>query len=286
MLAKPEASEFLKSSAVPCARLVADVTETPESQARVKALKEQARAAGIEVEADAFERALLRSAAAEFEPRIASLPIYESVRKLLRDEYRFYTGPGRGTLLETGSYLFVTACKTISLRRFPAGPMDWEISGFPRSWFLKVGRSDLPRLAWFLTARVGGFRPAFFMHVARRPKNRGLLLEKEVLRGYYRMARSLELQPAMKAILASSWFHDPAAVSENPHLEWLNRLYRDEGGLIVTAGPAPADAGFMEHNADRKERFENGRLGYRMGVAIWPRRAAIDWACRHPELEG
>ena len=263
-----------------------EVTEVPESQAAVAAWKEKARAAGIDVQVDALERALLREAASDFEPRIGSLPIVESVKKLLGDEFRFYTKPSLNAPVEAGSYLFVTACKMISLRRFPAGPMDWEISGFPRSWLLKVGRSDLPRLAWFLAVRVGGFRPAFFMHVARRPKNRGLLLEKEVLRGYHRMARSLELQPSMKAILASAWFHDPAAVSENPHLEWLNRPYREEGGLIVTAGPAPADAGFMEHNADRKERFESGSLQYRMGVAIWPRDAAIDWARRHPELEG
>lgn len=285
MLAKPEVSEFLKSSAAPCARLVAEVTETPESQAAVKALREQARAAGIEVEADAFERALLRSAAAEFEPRIASLPIHESVRKLLRDEYRFYTGPGRGTLVETGSYLFVTACKTISLRRFPAGPMDWEVSGFPRSWLLTVRKPDLPRLAWYLAVRSGGFRPMFFMHIARRPKNRGLLIEKEVLKAYYRMARSLELQPSIRAILASAWFHDPEAVAENPHLAWLNRPYRAEGGIIVTAGPAPVDAGFLEHNIGRKEQFESGHLHYRIGIALWPRDAAIDWARRHPELE-
>jgi hypothetical protein len=128
MLAKPDVSEFLKSSAVPCARLVAEVTEASQSQAAVTALKDQARAAGIEVEADAFERALLRSAAADFEPRIASLPIHESVRKLLRDEYRFYTGPVRGTLLETGSYLFVTACKLFHCGGFR--PARW-IGRFP-----------------------------------------------------------------------------------------------------------------------------------------------------------
>jgi len=285
MLAKPEVSEFLKASAVDCARLVAEVTETSESQAAVTALKDQARGAGIEVEADAFERALLRSAAADFEPHIATLPIHESVRKLLRDEYRFYTGPARGTLLEAGSYLFVTACKTISLRRFPAGPMDWEVSGFPRAWLPKVPKPDLARLAWYLAVRAGGFRPMFFMHVARRPKNRGLLIEKEVLRAYYRMARSLELQPSVKAILASAWFHDPAAVAENPHLAWLNRPYREEGGIIVTAGPAPVDAGFLEHNIDRKQQFESGHLQYRIAIALWPRDAAIDWARRHPELE-
>jgi hypothetical protein len=286
MLTDSQVFEFLKRSAAPCAQLVAAVTEAPESQLAVATLKDQARRAGVEVEGDIFERALLRCAAADFEPRIASLPIHESVRNLLRGEYRFYTGPSQGTPLETGSYLFVTGCKTISLRRFPAGPMDWEISGFPRSWLLKVAFLDLPRLAWFLAAGMRGFRPAFFIHVARRPKNRWLLIEKEVLRGYHRMACSLQLQPSIKGILTGAWFHDPAALAENPHLAWLNRPYLEEGGMIVTAGPAAADAGFLEHNMARKQQFESGRLQYQIGVALWPRRAALDWARRHPELEG
>ena len=74
-------------------------------------------------------------------------------------------------------------------------------------------------------------------------------------------------------------------MAENPHLVGLNRPYREEGGIIVTVGPAPVDAGFLEHNIDRKQQFEGGRLRYRIGVALWPRGAAIDWARRHSELE-
>jgi hypothetical protein len=138
---------------------------------------------------------------------------------------------------------------------------------------------------WFLSMRMGGFQPMFFMHVARRPKNRGLVVEKEVLRSYYRMARSLELQESIKGIMAEGWFHDPAAVAANPHLAWLNRPYLEEGGLIVNMGPAQATAGFMEHNIQRKEEFESGKLRYRIGVALWPREAAIDWARRRSDLE-
>src|SRR5271167_3193225 len=64
MLAKREVFEFRERSAGPFARLMAEVTEHPESQV-----------AGIDVEGDTFERAILRSAAADFEPRIASLPM-------------------------------------------------------------------------------------------------------------------------------------------------------------------------------------------------------------------
>ena len=264
--------------------MVAAITETAETHAAAKVWKQDWRKAGG-AEGDAFERALLRCAAMETAPQFENLPLYDPVKSLLRGEFRYYTQPAAGTTLETGGPPFVTACKVISLRRFPAGPMDWEVSGFPRSWLLKTPKSDLPRLLWFLCSRVGGFAPLFFMHVARRPKNRGMLVEKEVLRSYYRMARSLERQPSIKGIMASAWFHDPAVVAENPHLAWLNRPYLEEGGLIVTTGPAGADAGFSEHNAERERRHASGQLQYQIGVAIWPREAALDWARRHPELD-
>jgi hypothetical protein len=285
MLSESEVFKVLGKSTAECVQLITGVTEDTESHAPVMALKEEARRAGIELEPSGFERALLRYAAIETSPRIAGLPVTESVKALMRSEFQYHTRTSGGDPLEIGSYLFVTGCKVISLRRFAAGPMDWEISGFPRSWLLKVGISDLARVLWFLSMRMGGFRPMFFMHVARRPKNRGLLLEKEVLRSYYRMARSLELQKSMRGIMASAWFHDPAAVADNPHLAWLNRPYLEEGGLIVNMGPAQATAGFMEHNTQRKEEFESGKLRYRIGVALWPREAAIDWARRRPDLE-
>lgn len=269
-----------------CAQLVQGVTEAPESQATVERLRNQISASGVATPPGEFERALLSCAAVETDPRIDSLPVYEPVKSLIRAEFQHYTNPPKldSEALKVGTYGFVVACKTISLSRFPSGPMDWEISGFPRSWLLKVGLRRLPRLLGCLIWRVGGFAPLFFIHVARRPKNRALIIEKEVLRCYYRIARSLELQPWIKGILAHSWFHDPAAVQRYPHLEWINRPYLESKGLIVTDGIAPPDSGFMEHNAARKEQFARGELRLRMGIAVWPRDAALEWAYKHPEM--
>jgi hypothetical protein len=281
---RAEAFTQLGISTADCARLVGAVTENPESQALIRALKEKLQAAGNGFAADAFERALLRAAATETAPRIANLPVPEPVKKLLREEFEFYCRPSRASPLEVGRSPFVIACKMISLRRFPAGPLDWEMGGFPRSWLLKVRKSDLARVVWFLTARVGGFRPMFFTHTARQPKNRSLIIQKEVFRAYFRIASALELQPEVKGILTASWFHDDAAVKDNPLLDALNQPYREEGGLIASMGPAPADSGFLEHNAARRKAFESGELQYKIAVAIWPRRAAIAWARKHREL--
>ena len=269
-----------------CARLVQGVTEAPESQIEIQRLSEQMSGSGVATPPGEFERTLLSCAAAETGSRIEKLPVYEPVKSLIRAEFQHYTDLRKleSERLKIGTYGFAVACKTISLSRFPSGPMDWEISGFPRSWLLKVGVRRLPRVLGCLAFRVGGFAPLFFIHVARRPKNRALVIEKEVLRCYYRIVRSLELQPWIKGILAHSWFHDPAAVHRYPHLEWINRPYLETKGLIVTDGMAPPDSGFMEHNSERKEQFARGELRLRMGIAVWPRDSALEWANKHPEM--
>ena len=98
------------------------------------------------------------------------------------------------------------------------------------------------------------------------------------------MARSLALQPGVRALLAHAWFHDPAAVRDQPHLEVLSRPYLEHGGLIVPLAPAPATSGVLEGNAQRRADYLAGKVEYRYGFAIWPRAAAIRWANAHPEL--
>jgi hypothetical protein len=272
-------------SASACVRLLAEVTDDAASAAPVEALKQRLCASGFRFEGDEWERALLRLAASVTEHRISDLPVHASVRVRLREEFRFYTQPSGKDSFAAGSYLFATGCKVVALRRFPAGPMDWEISGMPRSWLAKIPLRDLLRTGLFIARELGGFAPFFFMHVARRPKNRSLLIEKEVMRSYYRMAKSLELQPSIRGIMAGAWFLDPAAVAANPHLEILSRPWREGHGLITTVGPAGPDAGFLEHNAARKEQMQAGGLSYRIGLGLWPRRQVLAWAAARPELE-
>lgn len=281
-----ETLQRLGYSSAACARLVQGVTELPESQFAIRRLRDQVCSDGSALAADTFERALLACAARETYPCIERLPVYEPVKSLIQSEFAYYTNPPKRSSdsIAIGTNEFVVACKTISLSRFPSGPIDWEISGFPRSWLFKIKSRDLPRVLDFLLFRTRGFSPLFFIHVARRPKNRSLVIEKEVLRSYYRIARSLELQPKLKGILASAWFHDPAALARYPHLEWINRPYLEANGLIVTGGFAPPDSGFMERNEERKEQYMKGEIRFRMGIAIWPRAAAIQWANNHPEL--
>lgn len=259
--------------------LLSAVTDAPHSWAPVEELKSQCGTAG-----DSLERLLLWYAAREGLQRLNDVPVHPSVRSLLEKELRQVLAPK--TQVEASSYEFRTAAKFATLRRFPSGPMDWEVSRIPRSWLLRPGLADRIRLTWFLFSRSVGFGPCFYMHVAPNPRKRALVLEAEVSKSYYRMARSLELQPDVRAIIAAAWFHDQAAVKDHPHLEVLNRPYVRHGGAIFIIGPAGADSGVLERNSQRRADYEAGRLQYRVGFAIWPRKAAIAWARQHPEFDG
>lgn len=131
----------------------------------------------------------------------------------------------------------------------------------------------------YVTTQFGGFKPAFYVHLAPAPRNRALVIPKEVRKAYYRMAKSLELQPEMKGILCASWFHDQDVVREIPHLAPLNEPYLEHGGCIVTTrGPAAADSGFLQHNSERQKLYESGKFRPRLTLAMWPRKAALAWA--------
>jgi len=243
----------------------------------VLALKEDAGMEGDEV-----ERLLLWYAARQALPAVPSLPVDKSVCGLLdRDLRELHTIK---VSVVAGSYHFDRAAKMATLRRFPAGPLEWELSGIPRSYFLQAEFPANLRLLAFVSFRLRGRAPCFFMHVAPAPRNRALSVPKEVLRAYWRMARSLQLQPGVRALLAHAWFHDPAAVRHYPHLEVLNRPYVSHGGLITRLGSAPPSSGVLEGNAQRSEDYLAGRVKYKYGFAIWPRDAAIRWADANPEL--
>lgn len=243
----------------------------------IAALKQEAGLEGDEV-----ERLLVWYGAQQALPRIPTLPVDESVRQRLDQELRqLHTMKAS---MATGSYHFDRAAKMVTLRRFPAGPMEWELSGIPRSCFLQASFPANLRFLAFVIFRLRGLGPCFYMHVAPSPRNRALSVPREVSRAYYRMARSLELQPEVRGLLAYAWFHDPAAVRDYPHLEALNEPYVNHGGLIILLGPAPPSSGVLERNAQRGADYLAGKVQYRYGFAMWPRDAAIRWADCHPEF--
>jgi hypothetical protein len=281
-----EILQRLGTSAAHCVALVTSINE-PDSQAPVLALKQSVMDAGIDCEGDRFERVLLSHAMHDAEPKIDRVNVHHSVKPLIHREFqRFRDLQASGPPLLAGTDPFIAASKICTLRRFPSGPLDWVVSGMPRSWIAKIPPANLASAMRFVMFEFGGFKPAFYIHVAHPPRNRSLILKNEVRKSYYRMARSLALQPEIKGIMCASWFHDPGELKDTPTLAWINEPYLEWGGRIVTSlGPAPAESGFLKFNPGRRERFERGELKLMTTLAMWPRKAALAWADANPHLD-
>ena len=267
-----------------CATAVQRVTDANDSQAQIFDWK--TRFADFAA-ADALERFLLFHAIARNFPKVEPLPVAASVKALFNKEFLTYTKPPGATKppLLAGTDPFVTACKIATLRRFPAGPMDWVVSGVPRSWFLKMPPSSIPGVLNYLWREFGGLKPAFYVHIAPAPRNRSLVLKQEVRKAYYRMASSLELQPGMRGILCAGWFHDPTALRDWPHVEPLNEPYLHWGGRILApVGPVPLDSGVLDYSPERKKLYESGQLNLHLTMAMWSRNAAVAWAAANRDL--
>jgi hypothetical protein len=127
-----------------------------------------------------------------------------------------------------------------------------------------------------------GLGPVFFSHLNARRKNRSLL-EEEANVSYYQMARSLELQPAVKGFAASSWFRSPDTHRVSPRLAWLSRVFLENGGLVATAGAVAPDCGVLYRSLTRQRLYESGQFKPTRGLVIWPRNEMIAWANAHPE---
>lgn len=275
------------ASAGDCAALVRSVTDQPASQAPILELRKSITGAGVDCEGDAFERVLLTHAMQESESRIDQVPVHRSVKPLIRREFqRFRDLESSGPRLLLGTDPFIAAAKICTLRRFPSGPMDWVVSGMPRSWFPRIPARNLMSALRYIFLEFGGIKPVFYMHVAHPPRNRSLILRNEVRKSYYRMACSLALQPEVKGIMCATWLHDPIALQDAPHLASINEPYLECGGRIVTTlGPAPVESGFLKFSPERRIKFERGELKLMTTLAMWPRQAALVWAAKHPELD-
>jgi hypothetical protein len=274
-----EASEALKRIGVDAGGEAWRLLQAVQTTAGIEPVTSMKKAAGID--GDAVERLLVWHAARQAAERLSLLPVESNVRAQLDQDLPQLHATNAA--VDAGSYPFVRAAKIATLRRFSAGPMEWEVDGIPRSSVLKARFPDNLRLLSFVTLRLGGWAPCFYMHVAPKPRNRGLSAPKLVMRAYYRMARSLQLQPTVRGLMAHAWFHDPVAVRDYPQLRSLNEPYTDHGGLIVTLDPAPQSSGVLEGDPQRAASYASGRAIYRNGLAIWPRAAAIRWADAHPE---
>ena len=266
-----------------CVREVHTIAEPLPTQTELRRIHAAVVARDPALPPGAFERFVLAQTFARSLDDLDRAPLADEVKRLWRGAAARCTDPR--ARLAAFEPRFISLCKMASLRRFPAGQLDWEPSGLPRSWLPRVRPvASLARLAFIVAARWRGFGPAYFIHTtATKPVP--ALLEREALRAYALMAASMERQPEIKGLLASSWLHSPDTFRVSPHLSWLNRVFADNGAIVATMGDADPECGVLHRSPERRHAYDEGRFRPTLGLIVWPRREMLAWAARHPELQ-
>ena len=198
---------------------------------------------------------------------------------------QFFADPGENWIhrFDPANYSYRAYAGMSILQRFPAGLLDWEISGIPRSWLVKVPPRDLPRVLACIATELRGFKPVMYVHLAFLRTPFMMFHEGRFRAAYLQIARCLALRPELKAIITAAWFHSSETHRVSLHLQWTNRLFEENGGIISDVGKCPEDAGFLVGSSQRRKLYESGEYKPRLGMILWPRRAVLDWYSKQPD---
>jgi len=231
------------------------------------------------------ERALLLLAAQHAAAKLPGIPIAERVKELFADEFEFFAKPTPEWMsnFRYDNIRFREMARLATLHRFPAGQFHWELTAFPRSWLLQT--LHVGKLLYHIARRMGGFSPLFEFHLNSRRRNRVMLLEKQANISYYRTAKSILLQPAVKGLMLASWLYSESTAEVTPHLAWLRTVPQSGGAMAIDLGPAPEDSGFLIGSEERRKQYHEGSYRPRMGCVLWARADLIAWAKQHPEFD-
>ena len=234
-----------------------------------------------------YHKLVVLSLCTKFERRAEDARLPESIRELsLRFLQRLVADfskkkPGY-FCLENDQF-----CKDLGVARqklLPCGSQLVDVkSGIPRRTIFTGNLSQGLTLPWFVTTKLGGYRPLFEMHMDPR-----LILEFSPSgwrRCYSRIAELLLTRPEIRGVCGSSWWFDPAAAEVSPRLGFLRELPLSAGARFFCVGPDDQNTqDALMNSKQRRDHFERGEYKPRRYLLIWPRDALIRWS-REQERE-
>ena len=233
-----------------------------------------------------FARCVLIRAARAALDGVEELHVAPSVKRLILQDFADFASPPPRwvAMFDPATVRYQEMVRIVTFQRFPAGQYHWEVSGFPRRWIMQARLRDGFRLARCLWAAGGRF-PMWEVHVNDRRPTPVMIASKGAYLAYYLIASSLTYQPEVKGLMGCAWFYSAAVARISPHLAWLPRIFQENGGVIAELGPAPPESGFLVGDPKRRALYERGEFRPALTVVLWPRKAVLDWASRHPEFE-
>ena len=268
-----------------CISLVQTANESGTSRRPIGALKNTISQMGADCANGAVEKLLLTRAALQSLATLSSAPVSEPVKQRLCGVFHDMARPAEAEQSKfTASHAhFGAMCKFATLRRFPAGEYDWDETGVPRSYFLRVDRRNILRLLHFVVTRLGGLGPVFYLHVGLY-RSQGSFTREEHDRAYWRVAQALKLQPQIRGCMGAPWFCSPDVIPVSPHLAWIRENYLARGALVLRLGPPDPTSGALGKSETRRRAYKAGTYTPTKSVMLWPRDAIVAWADAHPEL--
>ncbi|THF61617.1 hypothetical protein [Pseudothauera rhizosphaerae] len=149
-------------------------------------------------------------------------------------------------------------------------------SGIPRSLLLRGGFAQQLRMLRTVALETGGFRPLLELHA--HPDSLATFHEEGWRATYHRLAEILQLNPAYRGVMASSWFRDPALRTISPRLGYL-RDYPERHGarMFLTGVDRVGTSGALARSPTRQRLFREGAYVPRIHMMVWPRKALLRW---------
>lgn len=213
-------------------------------------------------------------------PRLRSLPVDDSVKQQFCATCRLLASPlqTRENRLAHDSDAFAELAQIVTLRRFHAGQLSFDIMNMPRAWLLKVHPFELGSLTLEIMVGIGGLGPVVMPHINYWRPNPLFILRREQEHALWRIAKSLERQRHVRGLAASSWLYCQEVGESFPHLAWVRNFFVNRGAYIVDAGPALVDAGFLVGSEKRRRLYADGKFRPRETLVLWRRRDMLTWA--------
>lgn len=221
-------------------------------------------------------------------PQLHALPVHESVKRQFCMACRQIASNPDSYPRQFGyrTDAFHELARIVSHRSFHAGQISFNIMAMPRTWLLRAHPLALPGLLREIVFGVGGFGPLVTPHVNYWRANPGLLFEKENERAFWRIAKTIEMQPEIKGLTALSWLNCRAVATASPHLAFVREFYLNNGAYLIDMNVAPPDSGFRLGNETRQSLYDQGKFRPRETMVLWRRAHILDWARKYELGQG
>jgi hypothetical protein len=229
-------------------------------------------------------RDVLSQLAAESRPRIDALPYPPKVLAFIRREFeRIDNVQAKGEADYFGLSEHRLRCdyRIVCFSRIPVGSQHIEISGVPRSLFLRGGvRQALAFLRMLYQA--GSTAPFYQSHMSHEitrfnfAKRSGPAARDEF---FYDVAECLERNVEIRGVFGSSWLYDPRLDQVTPQLSFYRQNAIEKGAILFRYGAtAGASTKALSQSPTRQRLWQSGKYIPTTYAVVLPRKTLLAWA--------